>query len=123
MKDSESGPGVSGRIRVHPCRYGYVHREDGEVDVFVPAKYRGAAMDGDSVSLPTWLGHKGTEGLVDSVLERGRARITGIAAKVVGAGVMEPDDPRLGAPGTMVALDGGPGAAHEGQCVGAEITG
>ena len=122
MKDSESGPGVSGRIRVHPAGYGFVQREDGEVDVFVPAKYRGAAMDGDRVSLTTWLGHKGTEGRVDSVLERGRARITGIVRKVARAHMMEPDDPRLGAPGTMVALDGGPGAAHEGQCVVAEIT-
>src|SRR5688572_31341546 len=43
------GPHAVGRIRVHPAGYGFVERDDGSEDVFVPAKYRGAALDGDKV--------------------------------------------------------------------------
>src|SRR5687767_1106347 len=60
---------VPGRLRVHPAGYGFVVREDGEDDVFVPARYRGNAMDGDKVAVSTWLGYKGTEGRVEEVLE------------------------------------------------------
>src|SRR5690349_18064929 len=111
---------VEGRIRVHPAGYGFVQRDDGDVDVFVPAKYRGAALDGDRVRLTTWLGYKGTEGRVDAIVERGRARITGIVRMVARRAVIEPDDPRI--PGGNVQLDGGLGGAREGQCVVAVIT-
>src|SRR5262249_16424170 len=40
---------VVGRIRVHPAGYGFVERDDGEADVFVPARFRGTALDGDRV--------------------------------------------------------------------------
>src|SRR5437868_2849549 len=53
---------VTGRLRVHPAGYGFVVRDDGEDDVYIGAKNRGAAMDGDKIALSTWLGHKGTEG-------------------------------------------------------------
>src|SRR5262245_12850867 len=51
-----SEPRASGRIRVHPAGYGFVEREDGMGPVFVPAKYRGVALDGDRVLLATWEG-------------------------------------------------------------------
>src|SRR5215467_7882905 len=70
-------PGVTGRIRVHPAGYGFVERDDGEDDVFVAARHRGAAMDGDHVEILVWAGYRGPEGRVGRILERGRAKITG----------------------------------------------
>src|SRR4029078_2950873 len=115
MKVESNGHSASGRIRVHPAGYGFVQRDDGEVDVVVPAKYRGAALDGDTVRLTTWLGHKGTEGRVEEVLTRGRARLTGIARKLNRTYMIEADDPRLGSSAEGVTLEGGPGNAREGQ--------
>src|SRR5207302_631592 len=87
-------PGVTGHIRVHPAGYGFVERDDGEDDVFVAARHRGAAMDGDHVEIMVWLGYKGPEGRVGRILDRGRAKLTGIV-RVSGSQVMlEPDDPR-----------------------------
>ena len=109
-----------GRITVHPAGYGFVALGDG-ADVFVPAKYRGASLDGDRVRLSTWVGVKGTEGRVDEVLARGRARLTGLVRRVNRTFFLEPDDPRVAADFGQVALDGGTAVA-EGQAVVVEIT-
>src|SRR5688572_24903062 len=87
--------GARGRIRVHPAGYGFVEREDGMGPVFVPAKYRGSALDGDRVLLATWEGFKGTEGRVEKVLQRGRAKLTGVIASRGRSVHLEPDDPRI----------------------------
>ncbi|MCL4228527.1 MAG: VacB/RNase II family 3'-5' exoribonuclease, partial [Myxococcales bacterium] len=108
-----------GRITVHPAGYGFVALDDGR-DVFVPAKYRGPSLDGDQVRLSTWVGVKGTEGRVDEVLARGRARLTGVVRRLHRALVLQPDDPRVAADFGEVALDGAPAA--EGQAVLVEIT-
>jgi ribonuclease R len=113
---------VSGRLRVHPAGYGFVIRDDGEDDIFVGARNRENAMDGDRVALSTWLGHKGTEGKVEEVLERGRARLTGT---VRGRGIhahVEPDDPRIVATSGHVLLPEGAVGAKDGQAVVVEIT-
>jgi len=112
---------ATGRIRVHPAGYGFVEREDGEADVFVPARFRGAALDGDKVRLSTWLGWKGTEGKVEEVIARGRAKLTGIV-RAAGRHVhLEPDDPRISSTYGQVALEEGGRSAKPGQCVVAEI--
>ncbi len=113
---------VTGSLRVHPAGYGFVARDDGEDDVFIPAKYRASAMDGDRVAISTWLGYKGTEGRVEKVLERGRAKLTGTLRKSGRASYIEPDDPRIAATGGHVLLDGSSGGARDGQAVVAEIT-
>lgn len=113
---------VAGRIRVHPAGYGFVVREDGEDDVFIPAKYRGSALDGDRVALTTWLGYKGTEGRVEAVLQRGRAKLTGILRGHGRDAYLEPDDPRIAATGGHVPLEEGAGGARAGQAVVVEIT-
>jgi ribonuclease R len=114
--------GVGGRIRVHPAGYGFVEREDGEADVFVPARYRGTALDGDKVRLTTWMGYKGTEGRVEEVTQRGRAKLTGVLRGEGHEVFLEPDDPRIATTWGKVGLEEGAGAARIGQCVVAEIT-
>ncbi len=116
-----AGQTAIGRIRVHPAGYGFVERDDAETDVFVPARFRGTALDGDKVRLSTWLGYKGIEGKVEEVLARGRAKLTGVVRTAGRHLYLEPDDPRISSTYGKVALDGA-GAAYEGQCVVAEIT-
>jgi len=111
-----------GRLRVHPAAYGFVAREDGEDDVFIPAKFRGNALDGDRVVITTWMGYKGTEGRVERVVERGRARLTGILRGRGPHAHLEPDDPRIAATGGHVELEGGAAGAKDGQAVVVEIT-
>ena len=96
----------AGSLRVHPAGYGFVARDDGEDDVYVAGRNRGSAMDGDRVAISTWLGYKGTEGRIEKVLERGRAKLTGTLRKQGRASFIEPDDPRIAATGGHVLLDG-----------------
>ncbi len=118
----KTGPQCEGRIRVHPAGYGFVARDDGFEDVFVPAKYRGAALDGDRVLLYTWQGYKGTEGRVEEVLDRGRAKLTGVLERSANSLFVIPDDPRIATDFGRVAIEGGPGQARLGECVVVAIT-
>lgn len=113
---------VVGRISVHPAGYGFVAVEDGSDDVFVPAKYRGNAMDGDRVRLATWDGYKGTEGRVEDVLDRGRAKLTGNVVREGRTLFVEPDDPRIATDYGQLVLEGGSGGAKVGQAVVVEIS-
>lgn len=114
-------PSITGRISVHPAGYGFVAVEDGSDDVFVPAKYRGAALDGDRVSLATWQGYQGTEGKVVAVLSRGRAKLTGTLMKSGRSVYLQPDDPRIATDyGHVPLLDGAP-SSQVGQAALVEI--
>ncbi|HKE18683.1 MAG TPA: ribonuclease R [Kofleriaceae bacterium] len=115
-------PRASGRIRVHPAGYGFVEREDGMGPVFVPAKYRGVALDGDRVLLTTWEGFKGTEGRVERVLARGRAKLTGVLASSGRAVYLEPDDPRIATDYGRIALEDGARGARVGDSLVVEIS-
>ncbi len=119
--DAAASPMITGRIRVHPAGYGFVERDDGAGSVFVPAKYRSVALDGDQVSVYTWEGYKGTEGRVEEVLSRGRAKLTGVVRKLGRSLVVEPDDPRMSGDDAHVQLED-IGHARPGDCVLAEIT-
>ena len=113
--------GVAGRIRVHPAGYGFVERDDREDDVFVAARNRGGALDGDRVTLDTWMGFKGTEA--------GSPRCSSAAAPGSPASYVMGATPATAAtsrPTTRASRatwrsHGGPGGAREGQCVVAEI--
>jgi ribonuclease R len=111
-----------GRISIHPAGYGFVVVEDGTDDVFVPAKYRGDALDGDQVVLETWDGYKGTEGKVVKILARGRAKLTGELACEGRAVFVVPDDPRIATDYGRILLEDGTGGAKEGEAVVVEIT-
>lgn len=115
-----ASPFAEGRITVHPAGYGFVRTDDAR-DIFIPAKYRGASLDGDRVTLSTWPGVKGTEGRVEEIKARGRARLTGVVRRVARAVYLEPDDPRILADHGRVQLDGAV-PAGDGTVVVAEIT-
>ncbi|MGE0872870.1 MAG: ribonuclease R [Kofleriaceae bacterium] len=111
---------VVGRITVHPAGYGFVATETGET-VFVPAKYRGTSLDGDRVALDTWPGIRGTEGRVNEVLARGRARLTGVLRRVGRAIYLEPDDPRISADYGRVSIEDA-SMGKDGDAIVVEIT-
>ncbi len=116
----EEAAGIMGRITVHPAGYGFVATDAGET-VFVPAKYRGHSLDGDRVVVDTWPGVKGTEGRVEEILSRGRARLTGILRRVGRAIYLEPDDPRIAADYGRVGVDDAP-SGKDGDAIVVEIT-
>ena len=119
---TDDGDQVIGRISVHPAGYGFVAVEEGSDDVFVPAKYRGEAMDGDRVRLGTWDGYKGTEGRVIDILDRGRAKLTGVIEREKRGLHVTPDDPRVAADYGSITLEGGTGGGRQGQAVVVEIS-
>lgn len=86
---------AAGRIKIHPEGYGFVAPEDRTLDVKVAAAARGGAVDGDRVRIEWWTGPRGREGRVVEVLERGRAKLTGVLAGSPGAYRLTPDDPRI----------------------------
>lgn len=110
---------VIGRILVHPGGFGFVQRDDGGDNVFVAARYRGVAMDRDKVALKVWQGFRGPEGRVLTILERGRARLTGTVDLRDYQAMLLPDDPRIT---NRVFLDGDVPRSIVGKAVVAEIT-
>ena len=110
---------VQGVLTVHPAGYGFLAREDGLEDVFVPARQRGAALDGDVVVCETWPALRGTEGRVVEIVRRGRAKLTGTLRKTGRQLWLEPDDPRLP---EQIALEPGAPPADLGQAILCEIT-
>lgn len=110
---------VYGRILVHPGGFGFVQRDDGGDNVFVAARYRGVAMDRDKVALKIWQGFRGPEGRVLSIIERGRARLTGTVEIIAYQAMLRPDDPRIQA---RVFLEGETPSSAVGKAVVAEIT-
>ena len=113
-------PSTVGRITVHPAGYGFV-TTDAKETVFVPAKYRNHSLDGDRVVVETWPGVRGTEGRVTTILQRGRARLTGVLRRVGRAVYLEPDDPRIAADYGRVGIDSAP-TGKDGEAVVVEIT-
>lgn len=122
LAEPGGGGRVSGRIRIHPAGYGFVEREDMVETVFVPAKYRSSALDGDRVELTVWDGLKGTEGRVEKVLQRGRAKLTGVIGTTGLAIYLEPDDPRIASDYGRVFLEEGAQFGRVGDSAVIEIS-
>ncbi len=110
---------LTGRIKVHPDGYGFVVPDDASEDIHISAGARGNSLDADRVEVEWWVGHRGLEGRVIRVTERGRAKITGVIVEGRGGIHLQPDDPRIG---TLVLLPRGAGAGFVGRVAVAEIT-
>lgn len=109
----------SGRIKIHPDGFGFLTPDDGEEDIYVSARSRGGAMDGDRVDVEWWVGPRGLEGRVKDVLERARKKITGRITHAGRTARLYADDPRVQGP---LVLDAGAAGARDGLSVVAEIT-
>lgn len=70
---------VSGVINVLPRGFGFVRVAQGP-DVFIPKQHLGGAIDGDSVEIEVskTVSSKGPEGMVLSIIKRGRTHLAGI---------------------------------------------
>jgi ribonuclease R len=113
---------LTGRIKIHPAGYGFVVPDDKSEDVHVSARNRGAAMDADAVEIEAWPGVRGVEGRVLRVVARGRAKITGQLARAGRHTILQPDDPRITGPVTLVGhIPHGIAGDLVGQSVVAEI--
>jgi ribonuclease R len=113
---------LTGRIKIHPAGYGFVVPDDKSEDVHVSARNRGAAMDADAVEIEAWPGVRGVEGRVLRVVARGRAKITGQLARAGRHTILQPDDPRIIGPVTLVGhIPHGIAGDLVGQSVVAEI--
>ncbi len=109
---------VTGRIKVHPDGFAFVTPDDRSEDVHVNARSRGSALDGDRVEVDWAVGHRGLEGRVTKVVERGRTKLTG---QIEGSGKTArfvADDARIGG---AIRLRGGDGGARPGLAVVAKI--
>ncbi len=89
-------PYIRGEIRFTPAGNAFVLREDGDINVFIPRGNTGYAMDGDTVLITVWDGHRGPEGRVERVVERGRKKLTGVVKRSGKKWKFIPDDPRVG---------------------------
>ncbi|MGB1014501.1 MAG: ribonuclease R [Nannocystaceae bacterium] len=123
MNKRKKQPTVAGeavaRLQVNPGGYGFAARLDGEGSVFIPNPNLGDALDGDEVSVRFWHAERGPEGAVESIVNRGRTRITGQLYQHGKAWSFAPDDPRLIIP---VDLDPkNPGTLEVGKVVVARI--
>jgi ribonuclease R len=92
-KYSESkGPKMHGVIHVHPKGFAFVSPDDSKSfpeDIFIPKHLKGNAVDGDRVEVivtPSKKPDKGPEGVVSTVLERGKKQIVGIVWEVKSKG-------------------------------------
>ena len=110
---------IVARLQVNPGGYAVAARHDGEGTVFIPPKAVGIAIDGDEVEVDCWEVERGFEGSVLSVLERRRARITGMLRQAGRSWVLEPDDPRILHPVVLHARR--PGIVETGKVVVARI--
>ncbi|MFQ5507990.1 MAG: ribonuclease R [Leptospirillia bacterium] len=69
---------VQGRLVGHPDGFGFVIREDGEEDVFVPRREMAGAMHGDTVTIQVVPGRDGrTAAAGVKVIERGAQQLVG----------------------------------------------
>ena len=110
---------ANGRLTMHPSGFGFVAREDGGEDVFIPPPAVGAALHGDRVEVRPRPSARGWEGEVLAVLQRGLTRLSGVYRRAGGNAWLDPDDARLRGP--MAVRGKAPGAIDPGVHVVAEI--
>jgi ribonuclease R len=115
---------VSGTIQRHPRGFGFVTRDAGGPDIFVPPRAVGDLVDGDRVAVRIVRddGKGRAEGEVVRLLEKSRKRVLGLfraRGSKGGAGTVQAYD-RLFESDIVIA-EGDGGKAEDGTVVGVEI--
>lgn len=132
---------VIGQLRMHPDGFGFVIPDKrGEIDVFIPPKKSGDALNRDRVEVEILESRERKpkkkkkskdsdkrpassderrEGRVIRVLDRGTRRFVGKFARVGKEAFAYPDDDRI--PGPVVIPEDGVSGAREGQTVAVQI--
>ncbi|NUP10121.1 MAG: ribonuclease R [Polyangiaceae bacterium] len=99
---------VEGFFSANPRGFGFVQREAGVEDVFIPEEARAGAMHGDRVRARIVMrGPRGVEGAVVEVIDRRPIRISGTLRRKGKSAWLEPDDARLRGPIVLSEADRG----------------
>ncbi|OPZ29162.1 MAG: Ribonuclease R [Lentisphaerae bacterium ADurb.BinA184] len=73
-----AGPCITGQLSLHPRGFGFVEREDGEPDIFIPPAGLNTALSGDLVEVQLGdAGPRGVAGRIRRVVRRGRDALVG----------------------------------------------
>lgn len=111
---------LTGKIDASGKGYGFLIRDDGGEDMFVPARDMNTAIGGDRVAAEvTGNNRGGGEARVVEVLERANTHVVGTYRVCDGVGVVTADNPRLGC--DVFIGPGADGGARDGQKVVARI--
>ncbi len=92
-------PTRQGILTVNPRGFGFVATRGLKEDLFIPPAAIGGAMHGDTVEARV-VAHTrmGLEGVIESIVERGRARVSGVVRRNKKNAWLEPDDDRVRGP-------------------------
>ncbi len=88
-----------GFVSVSPRGFGFVSSANHDDDVFIPRESLKGAMHGDKVvALVVGKSSRGTEGAIETILERAIKRIAGVLRRKGRSAWIEPDDTRIRGP-------------------------
>ena len=113
---------IEGQVQGHRDGHGFVLRDDGEPDIYLPANEMRAVLHKDRVKVRiVRLDRKGRpEGRVVEILERPEQPIIGRLLQESGIWLVAPEDKRYGQ--DVIIPKGATGAAKPGQVVVVELT-
>ncbi len=113
---------IQGRVIGHPDGFGFLARDDGNDDLFIPAREMRKVLHGDRVVVHVAnLDARGRgECLIVEVLERAQRQVVGRYREEHGVAFVTPDDRRIGRD-IMIGDDPGAVTARAGEIVVCEI--
>jgi len=99
-KQSQRSLGArEGFVSVSPRGFGFVSSANHEDDVFIPRESLKGAMHGDKViAVVTGKTSRGTEGAIETIVERAIKRVAGVLRRKGRQAWIEPDDTRIRGP-------------------------
>lgn len=111
---------IEGRVHAHPDGYGFLIRDDGEEDIFLPEPEMQKVMHNDKVQIRiVSTDKKGrSEGVIVSVVKRAHTHVVGRLINENGVWLIVPEDRRIV---HDILVDGSPKNAKAGQIVNAQL--